>query len=268
MIVAKEKSFNLTNTKITIPRFLKKWKPVKSIVYSLAGAATYGGINIINKLKIDGMDILRSLPQQNVLFVSNHQTYFKDVITMLHVFGAARMGRKNKLGFPIHLLRPFTNLYYVAAEETMNGSLLSRALKLSGAITINRTWRSNGKDVQRERNDDDTKKIDEALAESWVLTFPQGTTKAFAEGRKGTAHIIKNNRPIVVPIVIDGFSKAFDKKGLRFKKRGTTLSVRIKEPLTIDYNSSVDTILDEVMFAIEQSAAFQPEKENINNLDK
>ena len=255
---------------ITLPRWVKKIKPLKSLVYSLTGAATYGGINVINKLRINGMEILRGLPNQNVLFVSNHQTYFKDVITLLHVFGAARLGRKHSLGFPLHLLHPFTNLYYIAAEETMNNNIVSKALKLSGAITVNRTWRSNGKDVARERNETDTKKIDEALHESWVLTFPQGTTKPFAEGRKGTAHIIKNNMPIVVPIVLEGFDQAFDKKGFRFKNRGTTLSVTIKNPLTIDYNNTVDAILLQVMEAIEQSKSFMLKKQQqLNNiLDK
>ena len=236
--------------------WLKKWKPIKSVVYSLVGAATYSGINIVNKLKVNGMEVLKTLPQQNVLFVSNHQTYFKDVITLLHIFGAARMGRKNSLGFPLHLLRPFTNLYYVAAEETMNSGFISRVLKLAGAITVHRTWRSNGKDVQQKRNSNDTVKIDEALKNSWVLSFPQGTTKAFAEGRKGTAHIIKNNHPIVVPIVIDGFNEAFDKKGLRLKKRGTTLQVTIKPPLVINYADTVDNIVEQVMHAIEQSKTY------------
>jgi hypothetical protein len=36
------------------------------------------------------------------------------------------------------------------------------------------------------------------------ITF-QGTTKSFKPVRKGTAHIIKEHRPIVVPIIIDGF---------------------------------------------------------------
>jgi 1-acyl-sn-glycerol-3-phosphate acyltransferase len=241
-----------------LPRWLKKIKPAKAAVYSLVGAFTYSGLAIFNKLRISGSEILKELPKENVLFVSNHQTYFKDVITLLHVFGAARLGRKKKLGLPVHLFLPFTNLYYVAAEETMNGSPLSRVLKLAGAITVNRTWRAEGKNVQRERNESDTYKIDEALKDGWVLTFPQGTTKPFAEGRKGTAHIIKNNQPIVVPIVIDGFSEAFDKKGLRFKKKGVTLSVLIKEPLTIDYNEPVESILEDVMYAIEQSKEFMP----------
>jgi 1-acyl-sn-glycerol-3-phosphate acyltransferase len=118
---------------------------------------------------------------------------------------------------------------------------------------VKRTWRAEGQDVQRQRDEFDTQKIDKALSKSWVITFPQGTTKPFAPGRKGTAHIIKNNQPIVVPVVINGFWRAFTKKGLTFKKVGTPLTVRFKAPLEIDYNAPVETILNEVMHAIEQS---------------
>lgn len=238
------------------PRWLKRWKPVKSAVYSLVGAVTYPGLNMINSLHVNGMDVLRRLPRRNVLFVSNHQTYFTDVITLMHVFGAARMGRKKRLGFPVHLFRPFTNLYFVAAEETMNSSPVSRLFKLAGALTIKRTWRAEGKDVRRQRDEGDTRKIDEALQDSWVITFPQGTTTPYAEGRRGTAHIIKNNQPIVVPIVINGFSEAFDKRGLKLKKKGSTLDITIKEPLDMDYEAPVETILQQVMHAIEQSREF------------
>ena len=106
---------------------------------------------------------------------------------------------------------------------------------------------------KREVNPNDTENIKIALADGWVITFPQGTTKPFAPGRKGTAHIIKNNQPAVVPVVINGFWRAFTKKGLSFKKRGSLLSVRFKEPMIIDYTQSVDEILDQVMEAIEQS---------------
>jgi 1-acyl-sn-glycerol-3-phosphate acyltransferase len=121
---------------------------------------------------------------------------------------------------------------------------------------VKRTWRAKGEEVKRDVDFADTEKIDSALKKSWVITFPQGTTKPFAPGRKGTAHIIKNNQPIVVPVVINGFWRAFNKTGLKFKKRGTILSVRFKEPLQLDYSESVDQILDKVMDAIEQSRSF------------
>ena len=110
--------------------------------------------------------------------------------------------------------------------------------------------------MKRDRDVVDTQKIDKALKKSWVITFPQGTTKPFAPGRKGTAHIIKNNHPIVVPVVINGFWRAFTKKGLTFKKVGTPLTVRFKAPLQINYEAPVEDILEQVMEAIEQSKSF------------
>ncbi|MEI9957262.1 MAG: hypothetical protein WDM90_13385 [Ferruginibacter sp.] len=76
----------------------------------------------------------------------------------------------------------------------------------------------------------DTRKIQRALENNWIITFPQGTTKPFAPGRKGTAFIIKQHKPIVIPVVINGFWRAFDKKGLRLKKKGVILKVHFKDP--------------------------------------
>jgi len=157
---------------------------------------------------------------------------------------------------PYYLLFPFTNLYFVAAEETMNGSAISRMFKLAGALTVKRTWRANGQEVRRGLDPSDTRKIKEALDRSWVITFPQGTTKPFAPGRKGTAFIIKHNQPIVIPVVINGFWRAFTKKGLTFKKKGSLLSIRFKEPMVIDYSAGIDEILEQVMDAIEQSKKY------------
>ena len=232
---------------------LKNVKLVKKLVYAIVGLASYPGIAIINKLKISGTEHLKDLPKQNVLFVSNHQTYFADVITFLHIFCAVKWGKMNRLGVPYYLLNPFSNVYYVAAEETMKGSWISRLFALAGAVTIKRTWRAEGKEVQRGLDPSDTRKIERALQTSWVISFPQGTTKPFAPGRKGTAFLIKQNKPIVIPIVISGFWRAFNKKGLKFKKKGVLLTVKIKEPLQINYNDSLEDILDQVMIAIEQS---------------
>jgi 1-acyl-sn-glycerol-3-phosphate acyltransferase len=229
---------------------------VKGPVYAVVGMATWPGLNLVNKTEISGMENLKDLPRNNVLFVSNHQTYFADVITFIHIFCANLWGRKNKMGLPVYLLWPFTRIKFVAAEETMKSNLLSRVFALAGAITVKRTWRAEGKEVQRERDCKDSNKINEALQRNWVITFPQGTTKPFAPGRKGTAHIIKENQPIVVPVVINGFWRAFTKKGLSFKKKGSTLSIRIKEPLQIDYDAPAETILEQVMDAIEQSKKY------------
>ncbi len=249
---------------------LKNIRVVRSLVYAFVGAVSYPGLALVNSINIEGTEHLKNLPKENVLFVSNHQTYFADVITFLHIFCAVKWRKENRLGVPYYLLNPFTNVFFVAAEETMNGSFISRLFKMGGALTIKRTWRSEGKEVVRDRDESDTQKIDEALNKSWVITFPQGTTKPFAPGRKGTAHIIKNNQPIVVPVVINGFWRAFNKTGLSFKKKGAKLSIRFKEPMVIDYTLPVEEILDQVMHAIEQSKTYMLKSKHhiMNVLDK
>lgn len=235
---------------------LKNFRFIRKIVYAIVGVFSYPGLAIINKLNISGTEHIEKLPKKNVLFVSNHQTYFADVITFLHIFCAVKWGKHNDLGVPYYLLNPFTNVYYVAAEETMKGSWISRFFALAGALTVKRTWRKDGNETRRGLDPSDTRKIERALHDSWVITFPQGTTKPFAPGRKGTAYIIKHCQPVVIPVVIQGFWRAFNKKGLKFKKKGIQLSVTFKPPLPINYNDTPEAILAQIMDAIEQSREY------------
>ena len=229
---------------------------VRKVVYFIVGLVSYPGLAMINKLKISGTEHIEKLPGNNVLFVSNHQTYFADVITFLHIFCAVKWGKKNRLGVPYYLLNPFTRVNYVAAEETMRGSWISRLFALAGALTVKRTWKKDGKEERRGLDPSDTRKITRALEKNWVITFPQGTTKPFAPGRKGTALIIKQNKPIVIPVIIGGFWRAFNKKGLKFKKKGVQLSVKFKPALDIDYDAPTEEIMIQIMDAIEQSKRF------------
>jgi 1-acyl-sn-glycerol-3-phosphate acyltransferase len=229
---------------------------IRKLVFLLVGTASYPGLAIFNKLRISGTEHLKKLPKENVLFVSNHQTYFADVIAFFQIFCAVKWGRKNTLGLPFYLLNPFTRVNYIAAVETMKDNLLTRLFLLAGGITVKRTWRAGGQDVRRGLDPSDTRKIVRALQHNWVITFPQGTTRPFAPGRKGTALIIKESKPIVVPILINGFWRAFNKKGLRLKKRNTRLSVQFKAPLVIDYEAPADKIMEQIMDAIEQSKAY------------
>jgi 1-acyl-sn-glycerol-3-phosphate acyltransferase len=174
---------------------------------------------------------------------------------MFHVFNASLKGRENNIKNVFYLWNPKLNLYYVAAKETMEEGLLPRILAYAGAISVERTWRDKGKDVteKKEINPNDTENIKIALDDGWVITFPQGTTRSFKPVRKGTAHIILQHKPIVVPIVIDGFRRSFDRKGLLIKKKGILQSMVIKEPLKIDYeNATVDEVVEMIEFAIEQ----------------
>jgi 1-acyl-sn-glycerol-3-phosphate acyltransferase len=235
---------------------LKSIKLLKKLVFAVVGVCTFPGIAMVNRIKITGTEYLKNHPKKNVLFVSNHQTYFADVIAFIHIFCAVKWRKMNRLGLPYYLINPFSNVSFIAAEETMKDSLISRLFALGGALTIKRTWRAGGKDISREVDSNDYSKIYNALRKSWVITFPQGTTKPFAPGRKGTAHIIKETQPVVIPVVINGFWRAFNRKGLSFKKKGSILSVQFKAPLDIDYSEGVEVIMEKIMDAIEQSKKF------------
>src|SRR5258707_3600439 len=164
----------------TLSERLKKVRLVRKLVYAVVGVISYPVLTIVNRLKISCTEHLRRLPKNNVLFVSNHQTYFADVITFLHIFCAVKWRKNNKLGIPYYLLWPFTNVYYVAAEETMKGSWVSRLFTLAGALTVKRTWRPEGTEVRKGLDPSDTRKITRALESNWIITFPHGTTKPFA----------------------------------------------------------------------------------------
>ncbi len=231
--------------------FLKTW------LIRIAGMITHQRYKGFNTLEIEGSQVIRDLPETNVLFVSNHQTYFADVVAMFHVFNASLSGREDSIKNLGYLWRPKLNFYYVAAKETMGKSLLTKILAYAGSISIERTWRADGQNVNRQVKMSDISNIAIALEDGWVVTFPQGTTTPWKPLRKGTAHIIKRYKPVVVPVVIDGFRRSFDKRGLRVKKKGILQSMHIKQPLEIDYdNEPVEAIIEILEYAIEQHPSF------------
>lgn len=223
----------------------------------ILGSLTHRRFKGFNELQIIGSDVIRNLPDKNVLFVSNHQTYFADVVAMFHVFNASLHGRVDNIKNIGYLWRPKMNVYFVAARETMNAGLLPKILAYAGSVSIDRTWRDKGKEINRQVKLSDVNNINKALKDGWLITFPQGTTKPFKPIRRGTAHIIKQNKPVVVPIVIDGFRRSFDKKGIRIKKRNILQTMEIKPPLDIDYeNDTVQEIIEKIEYAIEQHPSF------------
>ena len=231
--------------------FLKKW------LIRLLGAYTHQRYRGFNELKIEGSDIIRNLNETNVLFVSNHQTYFADVIAMFHVFNASLNGRVNTIKNIGYIWRPKLNIYFIAAKETMNSGLIPKILAYAGSVSIERTWRSEGKNIKRKVRFSDISNIGKALDDGWVITFPQGTTTPFKPLRKGTAFLIKQFKPVVVPIVIDGFRRSFDKRGLRIKKKNFIQKMKIKKPIRIDYeNDTTDEIINKIAFSIEQHSSF------------
>ena len=230
---------------------------IKKMLIRILGVISHGRYRNFNNLQIEGSEVLRNIQENNVLFISNHQTYFADVAAMFHVFNASLKGRDDSIKNIGYIWNPKLNLYYIAAGETMRSGILPKIFAYTGSVSIDRTWRSAGENVNRQVKMLDISNISKALDDGWVITFPQGTTTPFKPIRRGTAHIIKTYKPTVVPIVIDGFRRSFDKKGLMIKKRNVLQSMVIKEPLKIDYeNDEISDIVTKIEYAIEQHPSF------------
>ena len=123
--------------------FIKLW------IIRVLGALSHSRFKGFNELKIEGSEVIKNLPQTNVLFVSNHQTYFADVVAMFHVFNASLSGRTDSIKNVGYLWRPKLNIYFVAAKETMKSGLLPKIMAYAGSVSIERTWRAEGKEVNR-----------------------------------------------------------------------------------------------------------------------
>ena len=225
--------------------FLKKW------LIRIIGLISFNRFKGEKKLLIFGSEIIKKLPQKKVLFISNHETYFADVTAMIHVLNASL---KNPINYLIdfrHLLKPKPNIYFVAAKETMNDGIIPKILEYTGSVSVERTWREKGEEITRSVNPNDIKNIKKALKYGWLISFPQGTTKKDSPVRKGTAHIIKDNKPIVVPIVITGFKESFNKTGLKIVNNKITKTITFKKPLKIDYNDEIEKITEQIKQSIQ-----------------
>ena len=215
--------------------FLNQSILLKRIIIACVGFITHRTFRSKN-FKIIGSQNLNNLPDNNVLFVSNHQTYFYDVIAMLHVFNSSVKGKVDSVKRPKYLFNPKTNLYFIAAMETMKHSLVTKILAYAGAILIQRSWRDSGESINREVRSEDPNNINLALEDGWVITFPRGTTDKSKPIRKGTAHIIKNNSPTIVPIKLSGFSDVFQRNGLKVLNTKKSFSMEICEPLKSNFS--------------------------------
>ena len=219
---------------------------LKRLIIGFVGLITHRTFRS-KRFEIKGSKNLVNLPNTNVLFVSNHQTYFYDVIAMLHVFNSSVKGRIDSVKKPKYLISPKTNLYYIASLETMKKSVITKLLTYAGAVLVQRSWRDSGESVSRDIRSEDPDKIKLALKDGWVITFPRGTTDNSKPIRKGTAHIIKNNNPLIVPINLIGFKDVFQRNGLKVINRKKFFSIEIMKPLQIDMTKkSIEEITTEL----------------------
>jgi 1-acyl-sn-glycerol-3-phosphate acyltransferase len=143
---------------------------IKKMLIRILGIISHSRYRSFNNLHIEGSDILRNIPENNVLFISNHQTYFADVAAMFHVFNAALKGRDDSIKNIGYIWNPKLNLYYIAAGETMRSGILPKIFAYTGSVSIDRTWRSAGENVNRQVKMSDISNISKALDDGWVIT--------------------------------------------------------------------------------------------------
>jgi len=218
---------------------------IKKAIIRTIGVLTHKTFNN-KRFNIQGTTILNEIPKHNVLFISNHQTYFYDVIAMLHVFNASVNGRRDSLKNILYLLKPKSNIYFIAALETMKASVISKILSYAGSILIKRTWREAGKEITRNIRSEDFDNIIKALNDGWVITFPRGTTDNSKPVRSGTAYIIKQTNPIVIPVKIDGFGDVFERNSLKIKNKTKTFSIKFGNALKFNDNESIESITNQI----------------------
>ena len=159
---------------------------LKKLLIRFFGLISHNRYRKFNSLNIEGSEILRNLPDSGVLFISNHQTYFADVAAMFHVFNASLKGRSDTIKNVGYMWNPKLNVYYIAAGETMRSGILPKLFAYAGSVSIDRTWRSAGENVNRQVKNSDISNIGKAIKDGWVITFPQGTTTPFKPIRRGT----------------------------------------------------------------------------------
>ena len=218
---------------------------IKKAIIRTIGVLTHKTFNN-KRFNIQGTTILNEIPKHNVLFISNHQTYFYDVIAMLHVFNASVNGRRDSLKNILYLLKPKSNIYFIAALETMKASVISKILSYAGSILIKRTWREAGKEITRNIRSKDFDNIIKALNDGWVITFPRGTTDNSKPVRSGTAHIIKSTNPIVIPVKIDGFGDVFERNSLKIKNKTMPFSIKFGNALKFNDDESIESITNQI----------------------
>lgn len=166
----------------------------RGMILTIGNLATRVYFRWLNSVKAEGDEILKTLPTRNVVFLSNHQTYFTEAIALFDLFYIVH-------GMPHE--EPY--LRFSAATETMKKNLLTKVLTYAGGVTFKRSFRDAGQDVKRPVDLEGVGKIEEAIATGWLLHFPTGTTQKNAPIRPGIAQLLHRTKAIAVPVRVDGF---------------------------------------------------------------
>jgi len=182
---------------------------------------------LFNQVRVQGDEVLDTLPRRNVIFVSNHQTYFLEAVAF---FDLVYLRHEFPLDDPV--------LRFSAAEETMRMNPLTWLMKAAGGVTLKRRHREGGQAVNRPVDLEGVRRIIEAIHDGWLLHFPTGTTRRGAPVRPGMARLLHEARAIVVPVRVGGFRRLLFFKQLPGRLfRRCRISVRRPMDLTAFYDA-------------------------------
>jgi 1-acyl-sn-glycerol-3-phosphate acyltransferase len=202
-------------------RFLPDRWVRNGMILSFGMGFTIPYFRLFNRVEVDGDELLETLPHRNVVFLSNHQSYFMEAIAFFDLVYL-------KHGFDLE--DPY--LRFSAAEETMKKNVLTVLFRKAGGVTFRRSFREGGQEVSRPVDLEGVARVEEAIGTGWLLHFPAGTTRPGAPIRKGIAQILHRTRAIAVPVRVDGFRRLLLHKqlpGKLFRK----CSIRIHRPLDL-----------------------------------
>ncbi len=192
------------------------------MILTIGNLATPLYFRRLNDVKAEGADVLATLPRRNVVFLSNHQTYFTEAIAFYDLLYIVR-------GLPYE----DPHLRFSAASETMKKNLLTQVLTYAGGVTFRRSFREAGREVNRPVDLEGVSKIEEAIATGWLLHFPTGTTQRSAPIRPGMAQLLHRTKPVAVPMRVDGFQDLLLHK--QFPGRtGKKATIRLFPPMDLE----------------------------------
>lgn len=201
--------------------FLDRWIR-RGLISSFAVGFTLPYFRLLNRIAVEGEEVLPGLPRKNVVFLSNHQTYFTEAIAFFDIVYV-------RMAFPLEdpMLR------FSAAEETMRKNLVTTLFRKAGSVTFRRSFREGGVDVKRPVDLEGVARVEEAIRAGWLLHFPAGTTKKGAPLRPGVAQLLHRTKAVAVPVRVEGFRELLLHKqlpGKLFKK----CRISIHPPLELE----------------------------------
>ncbi len=175
--------------------FADRWLR-RGIITSLGLGFTIPYFRLLNRVRVTGDAIIDRLPRKNVVFLSNHQTYFMEAMAIFDVVYVRHR---------LPLEDPF--MRFSAATETMKQNPLTQLFTKAGGVTFRRSFREGGQEVKRAVDFEGVAKVEEAIANGWLLHFPAGTTQKGAPLRPGVAQLLHRTKAVAVPVRVDGFRR-------------------------------------------------------------